>query len=250
MIRVEGVSVERGGTPILERYGFAIETGSVVAILGSNGVGKTSLIDVIAGLLKPSSGSVSCAGQIGYVPQLFDVAFDYSVTDIVLMGRSRHIGMFRAPKAADYAAAHRFMAMLGIEHLGERTFNALSGGQRQLVIIAQALASECEVLILDEPCSALDYKNQAVVIGVLDRLRREFGMTILFTSHSPQHALEIASHVLLMHGRESYDFGPTAETLTEANLSRLYDTPVRQARFSDDGRFTFAPSFTVRVAAE
>ena len=197
MIRVEGLAIRRGDSTVIRDYDFLIERGSTVAILGSNGVGKTSLINVIAGLLRQSEGKVTRDAQVGYVPQLFDVAFDYSVIDIVLMGRARHIGLFGSPRAADYQAAHLSMQRLGIEHLAERSFNTLSGGQRQLAIIAQALTSECDLLILDEPCSALDYRNQATVIAMLDRLRVEHGLTILFTSHSPQHALEIATHVLL-----------------------------------------------------
>jgi iron complex transport system ATP-binding protein len=243
VIEVRGLAVQRAGTVVIEGYELAIGKGSVVAILGSNGIGKTTLINAIAGLLAPSAGTVHCQARIGYVPQLFDVAFDYTVTDVVLMGRARQIGLFGAPGTRDYAAVHRQLSLLGIDHLAERSFNALSGGQRQLVIIAQALVSECEVLILDEPCSALDYRNQAVVVSVLDRLRREHGMTVLFTTHSPQHALEIATDVLLMYGRSDFEFGPTEKVLSEASLARLYDVSVRKAHFADGGSFTYAPVF-------
>ena len=243
MIEVSGLSVERGGTTILDGYGFTIARGSVAAILGANGVGKTSLINTIAGLLPAARGTVRCSARIGYVPQLFDVAFDYSVTDIVLMGRARKIGLFGSPRAADYAAVHRQLQALGIEHLAERSFNALSGGQRQLVVIAQALVSDCEILILDEPCSALDYRNQALVVGVLDRLRREHGMTVLFTTHAPQHALEIATDVLLMYGRNDFFYGSTEEALSEAALARLYGVAVRKAHFAHSDGFTYAPVF-------
>lgn len=248
MIDVRDLSLSRSGTPILERYGFTLPKGGVLAILGANGIGKTSLINCIAGLMRPDTGSAICHGLVGYVPQLVDVAFDYSVIDMVLMGRARHMGLFGAPKTGDFEIAHRVMELLSIGHLADRSFNALSGGQRQLAIIAQALASECDVLILDEPCSALDYRNQAIVIETLDKLRRDHGMTVVFTSHSPQHALEIASHTLLMHDRQAFDFGVTPEILTEANLSRLYGVPVRQAHFQGGETYTFAPLLTVTGA--
>ncbi|MFD2263371.1 ABC transporter ATP-binding protein [Lacibacterium aquatile] len=244
MIEVKRLSLALSGNPILDGYDFTLPKGAVLAILGANGIGKTSLISCIAGLKRPDAGSAKCGGQIGFVPQLVDVAFDYSVIDMVLMGRARHMGLFGSPKAADFRIAHEMMELLSIRHLAERSFNALSGGQRQLATIAQALASECEVLILDEPCSALDYRNQAIVIETLARLRRDHGMTIVFTSHTPQHALEIATHVLLMHSGTSFDFGPMADVLTEDNLSRLYGVPVRQAHFEGSGAYTFAPLLT------
>jgi iron complex transport system ATP-binding protein len=247
MIRVEGLAIRRGDTPVIRGYDFLIDQGSTVAILGSNGVGKTSLLDVIAGLLRQSEGKVTRDAHVGYVPQLFDVAFDYSVMDIVLMGRARHIRLFGSPGVADYRAAHASMQRLGIEHFAERSFNTLSGGQRQLTIIAQALTSECDILILDEPCSALDYRNQATVITMLDRLRIEHGLTILFTSHSPQHAMEIATHVLLMYGDQDYAFGTAEALLTEDNLSRLYGVRVKRADFSEGSRHTFAPVYSSRA---
>lgn len=245
MIEVRDLGLSLSGSVILERYGFTLPKGAVLAILGANGVGKTSLINCIAGLKRPDTGEAFCQGLVGFVPQLVDVAFDYSVIDMVLMGRARHMGLFGAPKVGDFQTAHRVMDLLSIGHLADRSFNALSGGQRQLAIIAQALASECGVLILDEPCSALDYRNQAIVIETLDRLRRDHGMTVVFTTHSPQHALEIATHVLLMHDRKSFDFGVSSEILTEENLSRLYGVPVRQAHFQGGDSYTFAPLLSV-----
>lgn len=112
-----------------------------------------------------------------------------------------------------------------------------------MVLIAQALSSECEILIMDEPCAALDYKNQDVVIGVMRSLSEDRGITIVFSTHTPQHAVEIATDVLLMNGKSSFRSGKTAEVLSEANLSELYGMPIGQARFSQKGKFTFAPLF-------
>ena len=117
----------------------------------------------------------SSRGRIGYVPQLFHSTFAFSVLDIVLMGRARHIGLFGAPRAKDYEIAQKYLDLMKVGHLRDRPFNELSGGQRQLVMIAQALSSECEILILDEPCSALDYKNQSIVIDTLRELNSDDG---------------------------------------------------------------------------
>ena len=243
MIEVRDVGVSLGGRTILEGYSLGVTKGEVLAILGANGVGKTTLLNCLVGLRQPDKGAVSKSGRIGYVPQLFQATFAFSVLDIVLMGRARHLGLFTAPRKTDYDVAERYLELMKVAHLRDRPFNALSGGQRQLVIIAQALASECEILILDEPCSALDYKNQAVVINTLRRLNRDMGLTIVFTTHAPQHGLEVASHVLLMNDRRRYRHGPVADVLTAENLSSLYDVPIARAEFVADGRFTFAPTY-------
>lgn len=238
---VRELTVRRGAATVLDGYGFRCAKGAILAILGANGVGKTTLLSAIVGILKPDRGTIAVDGRIGFVPQLFDVAFDYTVADIVLMGRARHIGLFGAPATRDYAAMRRALGRLGIEGLEERGFNTLSGGQRQLAMIAQALASECDILVLDEPCAALDYKNQAVVIGVLRALGAELGMTVVFSSHMPQHALEIATDVMLMRDARHWRHGPVDDVLTAANLSELYDIPIGRAQFAGHDAYTFAP---------
>ena len=243
MIDIRNVSVSLSDKPILQDYSLQVAQGSVLAILGANGVGKTTLLNCLVGLCKPRAGTVTARGRIGYVPQLFQSAFAFSVLDIVLMGRARHIGLFGAPRAQDYEIALKYLSLMKVGLLKDRAFNELSGGQRQLVMIAQALSSECEILILDEPCSALDYKNQSIVIDTLRELNAHMGLTILFSTHAPQHGLEVASHVLLMRDRQRYEFGAVEEVLTAENLSTLYDVPIAKAAFAPGGKFTFAPSF-------
>ena len=243
MIEVANLSVTLADKPVLENYNFSVEQGGVLAILGANGVGKTTLLNCIVGLRPPSAGTARISGRIGFVPQLFHSTFAFSVLDIVLMGRARHIGLFGAPSARDYEIAEKYLTLMKVRDLRDRAFNELSGGQRQLVMIAQALSSECEILILDEPCSALDYKNQSIVIDTLRTLNDSMGLTIVFSTHAPQHGLEVASHVLLMKDRRSYQYGTVADVLTAENLSRLYEVPIARAAFSDPSRFTFAPYF-------
>ncbi len=243
MIEVRNLSVTLADKPILENYSLSVQQGDVLAILGANGVGKTTLLNCIVGLRRPSSGTTRSRGRIGFVPQLFQSTFAFSVLDIVLMGRARHIGLFGAPRARDYEIALKYLNLMKVGHLRDRRFNELSGGQRQLVMIAQALASECEIMILDEPCSALDYKNQSIVIETLRRLNSEMGLTIVFSTHAPQHGLEVATHVLLMNDRSRYQYGAVEDILTAENLSDLYEVAIAKAAFSDGGKFTFAPAF-------
>ncbi len=243
MIEASDLTVERGGTTILRNYSLRLERGRILAVLGANGVGKTTLINTLVGLLKPRSGRLAVHGRIGFVPQLFEVPFSYSALDIALMGRARHVGLFGAPGRKDYAIVRRCFQLLGIEALEPQAFNTLSGGQRQLVMIAQALASECELLILDEPCAALDYKNQDKVLNLLAELRQHHGMTIVFSTHMPQHAVEIATDVLLMIDRSNYVSGSTEEALSAENLSALYDLPIARADLAGLAKYTFAPVF-------
>ncbi len=243
MIEVEKLTVSRGERTVIADCSFALAKGGILAILGANGVGKTTLLLTLIGVLAPARGHATVGGRIGYVPQLYDVAFSYSVMDIALMGRARHVGLFGAPCREDYAVVRRFLDLMGIANLEKRIFNTLSGGQRQLVMIAQALASECDVLVLDEPCAALDYKNQSVVIDLLHRLSAEHGMTVVFTTHTPQHAVEIATDVLLMNSVSDTLSGPAATMLNEHNLSTLYGVPIARADFCNSARFTYAPLY-------
>jgi iron complex transport system ATP-binding protein len=243
MIEIANLCVSLAGKEILSGYSLSIAKGEVLAILGANGVGKTTLLGAVVGLRRPSDGHAKCHGPIGFVPQLFHSTFAFSVLDIVLMGRARHIGLFGAPRAEDYEVAWKYLELMKVVHLRNRPFNELSGGQRQLVMIAQALSSECEILVLDEPCSALDYKNQSIVIDTLRDLNERMGLTILFSTHAPQHALEVASHALLMKDAASYRHGAVADVLTAANLSTLYDVAIARAAFVEGGAFTFAPHF-------
>lgn len=243
MIEASDLQIARGPRRIIDGYSFDLRRGAILAILGANGVGKTTLLSALIGVAPLAGGRLHLSGRTGYVPQSFEMAFAYEVINVVLMGRARNIGLFGSPSRADYAAAHRCMALLGVGDLEHRPFNQLSGGQRQMVMIAQALASECDILILDEPCAALDFHNQDIVLRVLRQLNRNHGLTIIFTTHMPQHAVEIATDALLMIDARHCLAGPADVVLTADNLGRLYDMPIGQARFEDGRRHTFAPLF-------
>lgn len=246
MIEVAGGGFAyQAGTWVFRGLDVRIAPGDRVAILGPNGRGKTTLLKAMLGLVRLSEGRVSSPSVVGYVPQFTQAAFPYTVLDMVAMGRARHIGAFRSPGRHDMAVCRRCLERLGIADFAEREFDALSGGERQMVLIARAIASECEVLVLDEPTSALDFRNQGRILGIIRDLAADQGLTVVFTTHFPQHALQVAGKVLLMYGAADHDFGPIDTVMTDQTLSRLYGMDVRRIRYDHDGRNheTVAPVF-------
>jgi iron complex transport system ATP-binding protein len=202
-----------------------IRSGEIFAILGPNGCGKSTLLRILLGLLPPHEGQVYCIERMGYVPQHLQLEFEYSTLDMVLMGCARQIGLFELPSKANRNNALDVLASLGMEQMAHRPFSSLSGGERQLAVIARALLSQSALLVLDEPVSALDVGNQQSVLKQLQRLAREKGLTILFTTHQPQHALCFADHSLIMLAGDA-QCGATAEILTEDNLKKLYHVEI------------------------
>lgn len=236
MIRVENADFRYRDDWVFRGVSFDVARGQTGAILGPNGRGKTTLLKSIVGLLSLTHGRATVDGRIGYVAQKNDIAFAYRVLDIVVMGRASHIGLFQTPGTRDYQIARRTLDRLGIGDFAERLYSHLSGGERQLVMIARALASECDVLILDEPTSALDFSNQSLILETLDRITVEDGLTVLMTTHVPQHAQRLADAVLLMHGPECHDRGPAPEMLTEQRLEALYGVPVKALEIEHQGK--------------
>lgn len=226
----------RPGHWVFRHYSAQITKGSIFAVLGPNGCGKTTLLKVLLGALKPSEGAVTVLGQTAFVPQIFQVSFDYTALDMVLMGRTRKIGLFAQPSRKDEEAAVAALDRFGIADLATRPFHELSGGQRQLVIFARALVAEADLLILDEPTSALDLKNQALILEWIGKLSRRDGLTVIFTTHHPHHALATADNVLLMTGPDQCIFGPAEEALSDSNLTSLYGLPLTRVSFEHAGQ--------------
>ncbi|MDR2441942.1 MAG: ABC transporter ATP-binding protein [Deltaproteobacteria bacterium] len=224
------------GQWVFKDLDFYCKAGSVQAILGLNGCGKTTLLRILLGLLKPKEGIVEKVSHPALVPQLFQAVFSFTAMDMVLMGRARKISLFGRPTRYDEKLCLTAMERLGVANLANRPYTELSGGQRQLIILARALASEARILILDEPASALDLANQAMLISRIRELSKSDGYTIIFSTHMPQQALAVADDVLIMKVNGGALFGPTKEVLTEENLAKAFGTEVRRVVFERDGK--------------
>ena len=222
------------GHPVGRDMNLTVRGGRVTALLGPNGCGKTTLFRTLLGLLKPQGGQVLIDGddlaglprgevakRVAYVPQVVEGYFPFSVMDVVLMGRAPHLGMFAAPGAVDRRVAGEALAELRIADLAERSFTAISGGQRQLVLIARALAQEAPVIFMDEPTASLDFANQFHVLDCISRLSHA-GRTIVISSHHPDHALRFADDAVLMETGGVFAAGTTGDTLSSETLSRVY----------------------------
>ncbi|CEA06817.1 putative ABC transporter ATP-binding protein [Arthrobacter saudimassiliensis] len=204
---------------------FELQRGEILSILGPNARGKTTLLKCLSGLLAPREGTVECAPGIGYVPQDHGAGPAFTVAEMVLMGRTRHLRPYQSPRREDHDAADAAMQRVGVADWAHRDYSELSGGQRQLVLIARAVASGCELLILDEPASALDLHNQSRVLGVLAGLAAD-GMGIIMTTHHPDHALHVSRNALLFVGSDDTRWGPTEDLLTGPALSEVYGLPI------------------------
>ncbi len=205
-----------------------------MAILGPNGAGKTTLLRCMMGFLRWSSGaslldntdirsipSRQLWRQVAYVPQARQASSAYSVEETVMLGRGSHFGLLAQPSDKDIAKVQQVMERLHIEHLAKKRCSEISGGELQMVLIARALASEPQILILDEPESNLDFRNQLLVLDTMSELAAQ-GMSCIFNTHFPSHALQRAAKSLLFCGGGSTIFGNTSEIVTEQNIQNAF----------------------------
>ena len=219
---------------VFENINFEVNSGEILAILGPNGAGKTTMLRCITGMLRWKSGKslldeediASMAprklwSKVAYVPQAKSVSSAYTALEMVLLGRSSHLNVFQAPKQSDVDKAMEVLAFLGIEKLAHKKCSEVSGGELQMILIAKALASEPEVLILDEPESNLDFKNQLVVLDAMSNLAAR-GMACIFNTHYPAHALQRAQKSLILSKGGKYVFGDTLSVVTEENIRKAF----------------------------
>lgn len=224
---------------VLDGASLKLGEGEILCILGPNGAGKTTLLNCMAGLLEPKAGSIQLCGQdlagmgerdiaklVGYVPQLHTPAFDYRVLDFVLMGRAPKTGIFGRPSAQDEEFCLQVLESMNLAHLAEKSYQQISGGERQQLLIARAVVQEPKVILFDEPTAHLDYGNQHRVLKRIQKMARD-GYSVVITTHNPDHALLLNDKVAIVGKDGKIMQGNSQEILTEELLCKIYETDLK-----------------------
>lgn len=251
VVELNDLSCGYAGNAVLRNLCFSMRSGEAVCILGSNGIGKTTLFKTLLRFIKPISGSIHIDGNdimqmekaqlsqfFSYVPQAKESMGNYTVQDIVLMGRARYIRKFSLPSKEDYNAANIALGQLALTDYRDRNYSTLSGGEQQMVLLARAIAQNARFILLDEPASNLDFKNQERLLRAIMQLTSQ-GIGILMVSHSPDHALSCCDNSLLISKDGTYIFGPSDNVITADNLQKIYDTKMLVVEGKTNSEQTF-----------
>lgn len=245
-IEVKNLNFSYGERQVLHDISFAVDKGEFLSILGPNGVGKSTLFRCVLGLLSGYTGQVlvdgvdartftirEAAKHIAYIPQSSRPVFNYSVFDIVLMGRTSGLSPFRSPRQEDNDRCAWALNKVGIPHLSQRCYHRLSGGEQQLVMIARALVQDAPILMLDEPTANLDFGNQLLVLEQARSLARE-GYTVIQTTHHPEQSYMFSDRILAIQNGRVLTEGKPADVLTEQTMKALYGVDVDIVSLYDD----------------
>ena len=238
---------------VLDGVSLQLDRGEVLSILGPNGAGKSTLLNCLTGLLKPGSGSIKLDGSdlqtlsarqvarvISYVPQMHIPAFSYTVLHFVTMGRAPHVGVFKKPNASDIEVAKEALRAISIEHLADKPYTEISGGERQQTVIARALAQQPQAILFDEPTAHLDYGNQHRILRLIRSLSEQ-GYGIIITTHNPDHALLLGGNVGIVSRDGTLVSGKSEEIITEVRLNEVYNTKLRLLHIKELDRVACLP---------
>lgn len=258
MLEATDLGVGYPGRVVGSGLSLALHGGEVLALLGPNGCGKTTLLKTLLGLLPALAGTVQLQGRafaawplagrarvLAYVPQGQASTFGFSALEMVTMGRTAHLGLIARPGAKDIAIAQAALERVGIAHLADRSVHRISGGERQLVLIARALAQQPQAVLLDEPTASLDFGNQGLVMRAIRALASE-GLAVLFTTHDPNQALRCADRALLMREGRVLAGGAVGQVIEAEGLRALYSAGVLQVDDAAGGLPVFLPAFGER----
>jgi iron complex transport system ATP-binding protein len=245
-IELRQVCCGYAGRAIVTDVNLTVRSGDFLCLLGPNGVGKTTLFKSVLGLQPVVSGSILIDGEatrnwsrrrfaraVGYVAQAHTPPFAFKVIDVVAMGRAAHIGAFASPTSRDLAIAEEVLAAIGLWYLRDAVYTRISGGERQLVLIARALAQQPGLLLMDEPTSNLDYGNQVRVLTHILKLTHEQGLGVVMTTHNPNDALLYGTAVAIMGSGGRFVTGSPHDIITKELLDELYRVSVRMVPVSD-----------------
>jgi len=239
ILRADKVGFQYGEQWVLKDVTFEVREGEVLGIIGPNGAGKTTLLKILDGILTPREGHVwlrdrdisqtgreAVAKEIGVVPQDYSMYFPFSVEEIVLMGRTPHLGLLRFEGQKDFAIARRAMEMTDITEFSRRGMGELSGGERQRVLIARAVAQEPQILLLDEPTTYLDIKHQVALFQLMKMLHEKENLTVIVVTQDINMAAQYCDRVLLLKNGRFFSMGSPCEIITTENIQKVYETDV------------------------
>ena len=224
---------------ILTDINIQLDEGHILSVLGPNGIGKTTLLKCMIGLMPWSRGrsllmsndirnmsSKEIWNTISYIPQSHGFSFSYTGLEMVMLGRSSHLGLFQQPGKKEIELAEQMMERVGITRLADKDCNRMSGGELQMVLIAKALINEPKLIILDEPETGLDFHNQILVLNMVEKLAHEENISAIMNTHYPTNAMSIADEAFMMNHSGERFYGKTGDILNEQNISRSFDVNV------------------------
>lgn len=251
-MEVNNAAFSYGNKVIFENIDFSLEEGGIFCLLGPNGTGKSTLLDCIMGVQKLRLGTILIKGEsisklaprelakfVSYVPQIQTASFPFEVIQMVLMGRTPYLNVYSSPSAEDYQIAEEALSVVGMGEHKHRFFTELSGGEKQLVMIARALAQKSSMVVMDEPTAHLDVKNEFAVLETIVELAQKMKLTFLIATHFPNHPFYFADHSIpttvgILHKKKFSYIGPPHEVLKESNILEVFGVKTKVLTYQQE----------------